>query len=205
MYDPIRSIYRFRCPASGSDQAVAEVRLSRFAIVSRLEGPAHPAVFRVAFACPACDGEHLALVAHDHLDYGLAGDADETPFWDPMTGRIAGTLARELSEAWAERLRRGVWPLSFWCAAERRIRPGYPSDVRFVSGREGLLGVAVECGGCGESSLNLVSRRHLDEPFFHDRVVGAVERPLAEIAEIEHFRRELWSGRFDAHRTDLAA
>jgi len=205
MYDPIRSVYRFLCRASGSEPVTTEVRLSRFSVVRRLDGPAHPAVYRVGFACRACGGEHIALVGHDELDYGLAGDVEQMPFWDPMTGRVAGTFARELGEAWAERLRRGVWPLSFWCAAERRIRPGYPSDLRFVGGREGLLGVAVECGGCGESSLNLVTRRHLDEPFYHDRVVAALDRPLAEIAEIERFRRELWSGRFDAHRTDLAA
>ena len=63
----------------------------------------------------------------------------------------------------------------------------------------------MHCQSCHETSLNLVSRRHLDEPFYHDRVVAALERPVGEIAEIESFRSELWSGRFDDHRTDLAA
>ena len=85
------------------------------------------------------------------------------------------------------------------------MRPGYPSALAWVDGLEQLVGCAVRCATCGETSLNMVSRRHLDEPFFHDRVVHAVERPVGEIAEIERFRAELWSRRFDEHRTDFAA
>jgi hypothetical protein len=85
------------------------------------------------------------------------------------------------------------------------MRPGYPSALSWIEGRERLVGVAVACAACGETSLNLVSARHLDEPFYHDPVVSAVERPLQEMSEIERFRHELWSGRFDGHRSDLAA
>ena len=73
------------------------------------------------------------------------------------------------------------------------MRPGYPSALAWVDGLEQLVGCAVRCATCGETSLNMVSRRHLDEPFFHDPVVHAVERPVGEIAEIERFRAELWS------------
>jgi len=85
------------------------------------------------------------------------------------------------------------------------MRPGYPSALAWVDGLEQLVGCAVRCATCGETSLNMVSRRHLDEPFFHDHVVHAVERPVGEIAEIEQFRAELWSRHFDRHRSDFAA
>jgi hypothetical protein len=204
MYDPLAAAYRFRCVA-GATGPVVSVRLSQFRRVERLVGPAHPPVFRVRWACRACGDEHDGLVTQDTLDVEPLEPRSRTTFWDPLTGRIAGDLARELAEAAAARLRRGVWPLSFWCSAERRLRPGYPSTLSWVAGRERLVGVAVHCEACHETSLNLVSQRHLDEPFYHDRVVGALERPVGEIAEIEAFRAELWSRRFDQHRTDLAA
>jgi len=91
------------------------------------------------------------------------------------------------------------------CGGRRQLLPGYPSLLAWVAGLEQLVGCAVRCATCGETSLNMVSRRHLDEPFFHDPVVHAVERPVGEIAEIERFRHELWSQSFDRHRTDFAA
>jgi hypothetical protein len=159
----------------------------------------------VTWACSACAREHLGLVTQDELDYEPLEPRATAAFWDPMTGRLGGDLSHELAEIAAVNLRRGIWPLSFWCSAEERMRPGYPSALSWVAGLREVIGVAVRCESCRETSLNLVSRRHLDEPFFHDAVVGALERPVGEIAEIEAFRAELWSQRFDDHRTDLAA
>jgi hypothetical protein len=204
MYDALAAAYRFRC-AAGETGRVVSVRLSQFRRVERLEGPAHPPVFRVRWACSGCGEEHVGLVTQDELDVEPLEPRTPVGFWNPMTGRVDGDLSRELAESAAERLRRGVWPLTFWCSAEARMRPGYPSTLEWVAGRERLVGIAVHCGWCHETSLNLVSHRHLDEPFYHDRVVAALERPVAEMAEIEAFRSELWSGRFDDHRTDLAA
>ena len=62
------------------------------------------------------------------------------------------------------------------------MRPVWPSSLAMVapadSGRDGVLGVAMSCPGCGEVSLNLVSGAHLDVPFYHDKVVRYVRPPL---------------------------
>ena len=204
MYDALTASYRFHCPSGPASRGVP-VRLSQFRRVDRLDGPAHPAVYRVVWGCGGCGQDHLGLVTHDELDYAPFAPLARSAFWDPLTGRVAGSIGDELAQAAADRLKRGVWPWSFWCSAEERMRPGYPSALAWVDGLEQLVGCAVRCATCGETSLNMVSRRHLDEPFFHDRVVHAVERPVGEIAEIERFRAELWSRSFDEHRTDFAA
>ena len=86
------------------------------------------------------------------------------------------------------------------------MRPGYPSEVRYVAGRGDLVGVAARCAHCGEVSLNLVSRAHLDVPFFHDRVVHYLERPFGDSRDLtlEEFRGRLNSARFDSARADLS-
>ena len=44
------------------------VRLSQFRRVERLDGPQHPAVYRVVWACRGCGQDHLGLVTHDELE-----------------------------------------------------------------------------------------------------------------------------------------
>jgi hypothetical protein len=203
MWDALGHSFRFRCPVS--EDARVRVPLSSFRSVDRLSGSAHPAVFHVQFDCSLCGGRHPALAAHDELDHApLAGPA-EVSFWDPLTGRVAGDLGHELAQSAADRLRKGCWPWSFWCAAEGCLRPGYPSQLRFVARHEQLVGVAVTCASCGSSSLNLVTRRHLDEPFYHDPVVHALGRSEGSIDEGDRFAWALRSARFDAHGTDIAA
>ena len=46
--------------------------LSAFRSFERLPGAAHPAVFRVRFACP-CGGEHDGLLTHEELDWAPLG------------------------------------------------------------------------------------------------------------------------------------
>ena len=57
------------------------------------------------------------------------------------------------------------------------------------------------------TSVNVVSREHLDVPFYNDRRVGVVEHIFARDRElaVSAFRDELDSGAFDAFRRDLAA
>jgi hypothetical protein len=203
MWDALRHSYRFRCPDGAAGRG--PVKLSAFRSVTRLDGPAHPAVFRVVHACTVCGGEHSALAPHDELDHAPLAATVEISFWNPMTGRVEGDLGHELSQAAADRLRRGQWPLSFWCSSEQRLRPAYPSSLRFVAKHDRLVGVAVTCTSCGEDSLNLVSERHLDEPFFHDPVVHSLERPVGDLGERDRFQWHLGSSRFDAHGTDQAA
>ena len=128
MYDVLRASYRFHCPSGPRARGVA-VRLSQFRRVERLDGPAHPAVYRVVWACGGCGQDHLGLGTHDELDYAPFVPSAPGGFWDPLTGRIGGSLGDELAQAAADRLRRGVWPWSFWCSAEERMRPGYPSAL----------------------------------------------------------------------------
>src|SRR4051812_42033009 len=181
MYDAISASYRFHCPSGPEARGVA-VRLSQFRRVERLDGPAHPAVYRVVWACGGCGQDHLGLVTHDELDYApFAPQVEErVSFWDPLTGRVGGNLRAELAQAAARRLRRRGRPWGFLGSAQERMRPGSPSALAWVAGREQLVGCAVRCATCGETSLTLVPRRPLDEPFFHDRVVHAVERPVGE-------------------------
>lgn len=203
MWDALRHSYRFRCPEGAAERG--PVPLSSFRSVERLSGPAHPAVFQIVHLCAVCGGEHAALAPHDELDHAPLAASVEIAFWNPMTGRIEGDLGHELNQAAADQLRRGHWPWSFWCSAEQRLRPAYPSSLRFVARQDRLVGVAVTCSSCGEHSLNLVSQRHLDEPFYHDPVVHSLERPVGELDEHERFRRQLGSSHFDAHGTDQAA
>ena len=59
MYDQLTGSYTFACPVHGE----VRVTLSRFRILERLLGAAHPAVYKITFACD-CGGEHDGLVTH---------------------------------------------------------------------------------------------------------------------------------------------
>jgi predicted RNA-binding Zn-ribbon protein involved in translation (DUF1610 family) len=200
MYDALTSRYTFACPRLGESR----VGLSAFRTLERLEGTAHPAVYRVRFACP-CGGEHDGLVSHDELDWaplGLEGGV----FLNLMTSRIEPVSA-ELVELAATRIRAGEWPWSFFCWPEERPRPVFPSAFKLlapaVSGDR--VGLAVRCPACGKVSINLVSQAHVDVPFVNDREVGVVEHHFREdaAATVAEFQAELWSGSFDARRLGL--
>ena len=198
MYDALTSRYTFSCPARGESR----VTLSAFRELERLPGAAHPAVFRVRFAC-SCGDDHLGLVAHDELDWaplGLGGGL----FLNLMTARL-DALAHELSDHAARRIQAGEWPWSFFCFPEERSRPVFPSSFVLLAPGDGSLGLAVRCPTCARTSVNLVSREHVDVPFHHDREVGVVPHVFAgdAPATLEAFRAELWSARFDAHRIAL--
>jgi hypothetical protein len=200
MYDGLTGRYTFACPVRG------EVRLplSSFRVINRLPGAAHPAVYKVTFSCE-CGDEHEGLVAHDDLDWApLSGG--HLSFVNLMTSKVEAAAA-DLLELAATQIKAGEWPWSFFCYPEERPRPVFPSSFRALGAGEERIGLAVECPSCLRTSVNLVTHRHVDVPFYNDRRVDVVEHIFSCDREttLEAFRAELDSGRFDACRRDLAA
>ena len=198
MYDALRSRYTFPCPTRGE----SSVALSAFRVVERLPGAAHPAVFRVRFACP-CGEEHDGLVSHDDLDWAPLG-LDAGLFLNLMTSRVE-PVAVELGELAASRIGAGEWPWSFFCYPEERPRPIFPSAFFLLAPGDRRLALAVHCPACARTSINLVSHQHVDLPFHNDREIGVVEHVFAGDLEatVEEFRSELWSAAFDTRRLSL--
>jgi hypothetical protein len=194
--DALTGTYRLPCPAFGS----ARVRLSAFREIERLAGPCHPAVYRVAFACD-CGGEHVALVAHDALDWAPLGLDEDTAFVNLMTSR-RDDVAAELAALATAHIDRGEWPWSFFCYPEAAPRPVTPSSFRLLMPCTGTIGVAIRCPVCGATSINLVTRPHVDVPFHSDATVGVVEHLFEGdvLRTIDEFRTELASATFDEKR-----
>jgi hypothetical protein len=199
MYDPLTSTYSFACPR-GRD---ANVPLSAFRLLERLPAAAHPAVYRVLFEC-RCGQEHVGLVSHDDLDWAPLGTATDLTFRNLVTSHDDG-LADELADLAATRIRAGEWPWSFYCCLEGRPRPVTPSAFAVIAPGQSAFGVAVQCPVCSAMSINLVSREHVDLPFWNDRQIGVVEHVFSRdrLRTIEEFRAELHSARFDERRLDL--
>jgi hypothetical protein len=198
VYDALTSRYTFSCPARGE----TSVRLSAFRVLERLPGAAHPAVYRISFACP-CGEEHPALVSHDDLDWAPLG-LTAGSFLNLMTSRIE-SLASELTELAASRIKSGDWPWTFFCYPEERPRPVFPSAFFLLAPGERSVGLAVRCPACTRISVNLVSHTHVDLPFHHDHEIGVVEQVFSHdaAAMIQEFRAELDSARFDIRRLAL--
>jgi hypothetical protein len=163
----------------------------------------HPAVFSVSFSC-RCGEEHTGLVSHDDLDIAPLGFGIAGTFKNLQTGHD-DALDDELVEIAATRIGAGEWPWSFFCFLESRPQPMVPSALSLIAPGEQLLGVAARCPSCSATSVNLVSRAHLDIPFWNDQTVAVVDHVFAADAlrTIDEFRAELHSARFDARRLDL--
>lgn len=200
MYDGLTARYTLHCPTRGE----VRVRLSSFRVLDRLLGTAHPVVFKVTFACE-CGEEHDGLVPHDELDWAPLG-ASEKGFFNLMTSRLE-SIASELLDLAVRRIEAGVWPWSFFCYPEDRTVPTFPSAFRILSPGDEGVGVAVRCPACDRTSVNLVSREHVDVPFYNDARIAVVEHIFASDREetLEAFREELRSSYFDARRRHLAA
>ena len=200
MYDVLTSRYTFSCPRQGE----CRVSLSAFRTLERLPGAAHPAVYRIRFACP-CGDEHDGLVSHDELDWAPLG-LDGGTFLNLMTSRVE-PVSLELSELAAMHIRAGEWPWSFFCYPEERPRPVFPSMFWLLAPGtvNGSIGVAVRCPACLRVSINIVSREHVDVPFHNDAEIGVVEHVFAADAEraVEEFAAELYSAHFDSRRLNL--
>ncbi len=199
MYDPLTSTYSFSCP-HGRD---TRVPLSAFRLLERLPGAAHPAVYHVLFAC-RCGDEHPGLVSHDDLDWAPLGATAGGTFRNLVTAHD-DLVATELADVAAARIRAGEWPWSFYCFPEARPRPVTPSAFAVIAPGGGALGIAVRCPACSSVSVNLVTREHVDIPFWNDARVGVVGHVFQTDAlrAIAEFRAELDSARFDERRLDL--
>src|SRR5512132_1263887 len=191
--DALTGRFRLPCPTAGW----CGVRLSAFREIERLEGSSHPALYRVVFAC-TCGGEHIALVAHDDLDWSPLGLGEEGTYVNLMTSR-RDDLATELTGLASARIGRGEWPWCFFCCREDVPRPVTPSAFRLLEPRVGTMAVAVRCPACGSTSINLVTRHHVDVPFHSDASVGVVSHPFDDHAlpTLEAFRAELDVATFD--------
>jgi hypothetical protein len=200
MYDALRNQYQLTCTAT---QEAVWVSVSGFRRIRRLRGAEHPAVFRVQFDCPGCQGRHESLLSHDRLDYEPLGAEAYVTFTNLLTGtrELVGT---ELTELAASRIRTGGWPWTFFCHPESTVRPGFPSALRMVAPAHGAtrdqrLGVVVRCFTCHRLTVNMVSSSHLDVPWFNDDQIGYLDAVLRddELTDEESFRHQLNSS---AHR-----
>ena len=191
--DALTGRYRLPCPTSGS----CGVRLSSFREIERLPGTAHPAVYRVAFAC-RCGDVHTALVGHDLLDWAPLGLTEPGSYVNLMTSRPDG-LADELSDIASSHIGRGTWPWSFFCYLEDAPRPVTPSAFRLLTPSAGSLGVAVRCPACNTTSVNLVTAWHVDVPFHSDAHVAVATHVFAEheLRTVAELDAELGSATFD--------
>ena len=119
----------------------------------------------------------------------------------------AQSASSRLAGKWQRKALAREWPWTFFCYPEERPRPVFPSAFRVLSAGADGVGVAVECPACARTSVNVVSREHVDVPFYNDRRVGVVEHVFTLDRErtVERFRSELFSAEFDARRRDLAA
>ena len=207
MYDPLTGLYSLACPHHGE----ARLRLSSFRALDRLPGPSTPAVFSVLFACP-CGEEHPGLVAHDDLDVAPLGLGTSLRFRNLLTARD-DPVSGELTDLAATRIGAGEWPWSFFCYLEGRPRPITPSAIARIDERgmddrgpdEGLLAVAVRCPACETTSVNVVTRLHVDVPFWNDPCVAVADHVFADeaVRAAEGFREELESAHFDERRLVL--
>ncbi len=199
MYDGLTARYTFSCPRRGESR----VSLSAFRELTELPGSAHPAVYRVSFAC-GCGDEHPGLVSHDELDWAPLG-LGEGVFYNLLTDRV-DSLATELADLAARRIQAGEWPWTFFCYREDRPRPVFPSFFSLLAPGEEVLGVVVRCPACETTSVNLVSAAHVDIPFHHDREVGVVPHVFSDDAVrlVDEFRAALYSASFDTRRLSLS-
>jgi hypothetical protein len=80
-----------------------------------------------------------------------------------------------------------------------------PSALALIAPGGASVGVAVRCPVCGAVSINLVSREHVDIPFWNDARVGVVEHTFEPDAlrALTEFRAQLASAQFDERRLDL--
>jgi len=199
MYDALTTTYRLSCPRHGE----TSVRLSRFRRLEELPGAPKPAIYRIEFAC-GCGDDHFGLVSHDELDWSPLGLEAGTTFVNLMTSKH-DSLAGELAELAALRIKAGEWPWSFFCYPEERPRPVFPSSFLLLTPGDRSVGLAVRCPACQRLSVNLVSHEHVDLPFHNDVDVGVVEHLFADDAlqTLAQFRAELYAATFDARRLGL--
>jgi hypothetical protein len=187
MYDPLTTTYGLQCPERGR----AWLPLSAFRTLERLPGPTKPAVFTVFFACP-CGDVHPGLVTHDELDVAPLGIGTRGTFRNLMTAR-ADSLEDELSGIAAARIGAGEWPWCFFCLLEARPKPITPSAIVLIAPDDDRFDVAVRCPTCSTISVNVVSRAHVDVPFWNDSRLAVLDRVFDDPGDagVDGLRHEL--------------
>src|SRR5688500_19857452 len=106
--------------------------------------------------------------------------------------------------------------MSFFFQAEDGIRDYKVTGVQtcalpissafaVIAPGDASVGVAVRCPSCAAVSVNLVSRQHVDIPFWNDARVGVVEHTFEPDAlqALDEFRVQLASAEFDERRLHL--
>ncbi len=156
MWDALLAAWLLRCPER---DALEPIGLADFRRVVRLDGPSHPPVHRVAYACP-CGDRHEALVTEPELDW----DPVRTPppvHFDLQLGRD-DWAADALEDRWLAALRRDRWPLRLPCRHQGSVRAAWPSLVRAVEpGSADQLLVTYRCAGCERVEASTMHRAQL--------------------------------------------
>ena len=133
-------------------------------------------------------------MSHDDLDWAPLGTATTVTFRNLMTSHD-DSLAAELTGVAAARIGAGEWPWSFYCFVEGRPRPVTPSAFAVIAPGGRSLGVAVRCPVVRVVSVNLVTREHVDLPFWNDGQSASWTRLRARrSAGSRDFRAELAVG-----------
>ena len=176
------------------------VRLPRRSSASRGRAPRRvPRRVRVR----AAGASTSALVGHDALDWAPLGldDGAHVRQPDDLSPRRPRGRARALATA---RIGAGEWPWSFFCYREDAPASRHARRRSGCSPRRRRDGRASPCAApsCGSTSINVVTRPHVDVPFHSDASVGVVAHVFEDDAlrTIDAFRAELDSASFDERR-----
>jgi hypothetical protein len=148
---------------------------------------------------------HPGFVTHEDLDLAPLGIGATGTFTNLMTSKEE-PLESELSGLAATRIGAGEWPWCFVCLLESRPRPISPSAIALIAPEGERFGVAVRCPSCATVSVNLVSREHVDIPFWNDPQVAVLDHvfrgPRAD--DVDALGRELASIELDERTIEFA-
>ncbi len=160
----------------------ASVPLSSFREIERLPGAAHPAVFRVRFAC-VCGDDHDGLLAHDDLDWAPLGVGEEGTYVNLMTSSHRCRPRRARGPRRPSDQGRAV-ALGGVLLSRGPLASGFPVAPSSCWRREaeGRSAIAVRCASCRRLSVNVVTTAHVDVPFHHDVEVAVVPHAIADDA-----------------------
>ena len=179
MYDPLRNRYRFTCPVESAahDRPLSAFGDDRAPARSRAPGGV-PRALRLRGlrrrASGRCCRSPTWTAARSHRP--------DRPPVRQRADRQVGAAGRR------DHRRRRAAPASRQLAVDvllrvrARVAPGYPSHLARLSPAEdarSVVGVAVRCACLRRPLDQPGSQRHLDEPFYHDRVLRSRRSPAA--------------------------
>ena len=174
MYDALTDALHVLVPTPRRDEG-ARSRPSGGS--TRLPGSAHPAVYRVEFAC-GCGGEHPGLVTHDELDWAPLGAGERTPFLNLMTSRL-DDAGDELGDLAARRIEAGD------VAVELLLLPGGAAAARLPVRRSRCSRPGGRAAASG-SRFAAPSAARLGQPRLARRTSTCPSTTTREIGVVEH-------------------